>query len=416
MNRAALIADDLTGACDSAVQLRKIGFETHVIVNPQSPYGFPPEGQSAIAVSSETRNMGAQEAYARVYEMALQLKAAGADWFYKKIDSVMRGNTGREIDAMLDALQCPLAVLTPAYPANGRILKEGALLVGSAQGEKAFPALSILRAGSRKRCEGLVKSEVFPFKRNSITRALLAKKEAGAQIILADCETEADLCELAAAINNLPFPTLSAGSAGLIWALGAHLNMAEGRVKTPAVWHSAGPILLTIGSCHPNTVHQLRRLRETGRLRGLLLKTDGLCEENAETRIQEAYESYLERPVGEKECLAITTESIYNNPLDMQYCLDANLYDARIARCLAAITKQVAAKSGGAKLILSGGATAYAVFAAFGIDAVRMIEEPMPGVVAGSAQAAGNALLVLTKSGGFGTEDTLVRLVEYLQQ
>jgi uncharacterized protein YgbK (DUF1537 family) len=58
-------------------------------------------------------------------------------------------------------------------------------------------------------------------------------------------------------------------------------------------------------------------------------------------------------------------------------------------------------------LVLSGGATAQAILQRLGIASLDLIGEALPGL----PLATGGGLTFVTKSGGFGAEDTLQRLL-----
>nr|WP_318346178.1 four-carbon acid sugar kinase family protein [Klebsiella pneumoniae] len=49
-------------------------------------------------------------------------------WQLKKIDSTLRGNPGGELEAMMAAQGCRMAVVAPAYPAAGRHTGTGAAM------------------------------------------------------------------------------------------------------------------------------------------------------------------------------------------------------------------------------------------------------------------------------------------------
>ena len=61
----------------------------------------------------------------------------------------------------------------------------------------------------------------------------------------------------------------------------------------------------------------------------------------------------------------------------------------------------------GSLLVLSGGATAQAILARLGIRVLHLVGEALPGL----PLAMGGGLTFVTKSGGFGDEDTLLRLL-----
>ena len=115
-----VIADDLSGAAEiGAVGLRH-GLSAEIVV------GGRPSGQADIVcVDTDSRSRTSEEAAQRVASAARLLKDAGADWIYKKVDSVLRGHVVVEIDALMAALEVNRALLVPANPLRGRVVRKG---------------------------------------------------------------------------------------------------------------------------------------------------------------------------------------------------------------------------------------------------------------------------------------------------
>jgi uncharacterized protein YgbK (DUF1537 family) len=57
------------------------------------------------------------------------LHLAGADWIYKKVDSVLRGQVTAEIEAVMAQLELDRAMLLPANPSLGRTIRDGRYFV-----------------------------------------------------------------------------------------------------------------------------------------------------------------------------------------------------------------------------------------------------------------------------------------------
>jgi uncharacterized protein YgbK (DUF1537 family) len=57
------------------------------------------------------------------------LRAAGAAWIYKKVDSVLRGQVTAEVEAVMKQLQLDRALLLPANPSLGRTIHDGQYFV-----------------------------------------------------------------------------------------------------------------------------------------------------------------------------------------------------------------------------------------------------------------------------------------------
>ena len=110
-----VIADDLTGAAEiGAVGLRH-ALRAEVVIA-----GEPGGGADLICVDTDSRSCNPLEAGQRATKAARMLQSCGADWIYKKTDSVLRGNVTPEIEAVVRQLGLSGALLVPANPSLGR--------------------------------------------------------------------------------------------------------------------------------------------------------------------------------------------------------------------------------------------------------------------------------------------------------
>ena len=67
-------------------------------------------------------------------------------------------------------------------------------------------------------------------------------------------------------------------------------------------------------------------------------------------------------------------------------------------------------------MTLSGGDTALAILRALGAKGIKIEREVLPGIPLGRVLGgAADGLAVVTKAGGFGKEDALVRIAEFLE-
>ncbi|WP_238528254.1 four-carbon acid sugar kinase family protein [Acetonema longum] len=113
-----IIADDLTGANDTGVQFARQGIPTEVLLDG----GVLSSQQEAavIVIDTNSRAIPAEEAYRKVREAAEQARRAGFQHYYKKLDSTLRGNVGKELRAVLDMGIHDFAFVMPAFPKTGR--------------------------------------------------------------------------------------------------------------------------------------------------------------------------------------------------------------------------------------------------------------------------------------------------------
>lgn len=116
MSRNLIIADDFTGANDTGVQLRRLGFATSVVF--RYP-GSPKEGVSCV-IDTESRGLTGAEAYAKVTSDIEKVDFSDFEYVIKKVDSTLRGNIADEVKAVDEAYGSGLVLFMPALPDLGR--------------------------------------------------------------------------------------------------------------------------------------------------------------------------------------------------------------------------------------------------------------------------------------------------------
>ena len=120
-----IIADDLTGANDTALQFHLRGSNTQILLSKDTVIQNLKNTQT-WAISTETRNLEPKIACERVkFATKKFVDELNLDYFYKKIDSTIRGNIAQETLAMLDTLGWQAAVIVPAFPSEGRVTVGG---------------------------------------------------------------------------------------------------------------------------------------------------------------------------------------------------------------------------------------------------------------------------------------------------
>ena len=124
-NIACIIADDLTGANDSALQFHLHGAGTQILLS-ENVEGLNLKGTSTWAISTESRNIAPKEAYDKIkYITQVMIDKFNPDYFFKKIDSTVRGNIAVETLGMLEILGWDAAIVIPAFPTEGRVTVGG---------------------------------------------------------------------------------------------------------------------------------------------------------------------------------------------------------------------------------------------------------------------------------------------------
>ena len=220
-----IVADDLTGALDTAGCFASPDDPVDVFLDPAGPV------PGRCAIDTESRDLTEEEAVRRVAGIfASEAGKETARTVFKKVDSVMRGHPVAEAVAAFRAGRFERALLAPAFPAMGRITLEGRQYVATPSGRTAVgPQL------------------VDALSAHGVPAAMLGDGRAGRGFFVADAATQADL---AAAIETFgrDGPTLYVGTAGLGTAL----------MGNSMRFHAVPPIDLAIcGTRHPVTLAQI---------------------------------------------------------------------------------------------------------------------------------------------------------------
>ncbi len=120
-----VIADDLTGAAELGAIGWRHGLRAEIVRG-----GKPGGKANLVCVDTDSRACDPAEAAKRAAAAAKLLRAAGARWIYKKVDSVLRGQVTAEVEAVMKQLKLQRALLLPANPSLGRTIKDGHYYVG----------------------------------------------------------------------------------------------------------------------------------------------------------------------------------------------------------------------------------------------------------------------------------------------
>ena len=344
-----------------------------------------------VSLSTDSRFLPPEEAAQRVNATLTKLTAwTGATW-YKKIDSTLRGNLGAELDALLDALPDAVAVICPAFPAQGRGLQDGKLVYAGAA-PRHLPTL--LSEQSRSQI-GAVALATVRQGTAALRDVLRQRRVAGDRLLVVDGMSESDLATIVAATAEGGF--LLCGSAGLVAPLAARWAGETVETKTPALV-DAGPILAIVGSGSPVAHAQVRQVvvHETMRVRELDDKWYQLDLTGAQSH-----------PIGDW--------LIHLAPPDPGVTLEGAVARAQAAQ-LADLAFAAVEKLNPSALMVVGGDTAYYVLRRLGIERLTVAEELLPGIaLTFGVDRAGQRRAVVLKPGNFGDAETLVTLQAALQ-
>lgn len=366
----AIAADDLTGAADSVAAFAAAGWQARVALAPGELMTARLGLAQAVDCASRRTSLAALGEPAVTETLA---HLAGAGVALLKVDSLLRGYAVADLETLAERGPWRRVILAPAYPACGRTFVDAQVRIG---GRPAQQAGLEVGAATFVGCEAL----------RTDPDALPADG-----LAVVDAETDADLARVVEGAAGGP-RTLWVGSAGLAGALAR--SLAAGPVA------SVRPAPATFGS----TICVVGSMTETARRQALALASSG-------ARHVELPLAALADDGGEPTAqnLARTLAEAPHVVLSIAGPVEAGEGDERHVRRLARLLAPLQERIGA--LVLVGGQTAVEALRALGVGALDVLGELEPGVVL-ARDARGR--LVVTKSGSFGDDRTLVRVLAAL--
>lgn len=440
-----IVADDLTGANDSAVQFARAGWVASLGL--LSRPGESIDGGAVHALVADSRAQNHEAARISTATAANAVRAANATRLFLKIDSTMRGSVLAQIEGALAswATNHPdcFAVVCPAYPGMGRTVVAGQLLVNGARVETTSigtdPVTPVTTSDLATLLPGSVRVEIGEVDAATAARRIEAATASGARIIVVDAETDAQLAEIAVAVAGLGARAVPVGAAGLAvamataWAPGSVAPTARVSAKEAIDGAQADHrrVLYVISSLHDVSRTQLQHLTEAGGPDGILTLAPSLDDVlNSET-IGAWARAQLVEFAGRPECrehheplpsvIVVATPdaraaaSAPATPATLDSPAERETAANTIATSLALITDAVFHAARIDALVLVGGEGARAVLTRLGARSIRVLDSIREGIPLGSITGGtANGLTVLTKAGGFGTPTVLAELASEL--
>ncbi len=408
MTELAVIADDLTGACDVASSFASAAMPVRVLVDPDDAGA----ATDTLAVrNTQSRGVAATVAAERVRRA---LATAPAPIVMKKIDTALRGHLGAELDATLDTLAARAAFVIAAIPAAGRVTRDGRQWFGGRllattefasdpEGAGAESAIAAVIARESTRLTTVVGLDEV--RGRALTSALRARIATGARYVVIDAESDVDIAVVTAALLALPRPLCIAGSIAAASALAASVAggappgageserayRPSGADRDHAVGETPPPALVVCGSLHSTARAQIDALVAGG---ALVLPMAG-----TPTLVRDATRAFAS---GRTVVLAAPRAPATPGAEALR-ATEAALADATYAIVNAAPPRTLA---------IVGGETSFAVLRRLGATRLDVRGRFVP-LVAVSTITSGIAagVTLVTKGGSGGNADALVDLL-----
>ena len=409
-----IIADDFTGACDTAAQFASPGRPCRIVIEEPGARRDP----GVRVVDTESRHASPAQAAAVVRRVSSAAAIDRSGWpalLYKKIDSTLRGNIAAELEALASVLPGRILIVAPAFPSTGRTTRGGLCLVHGVpvdETEFARDARSPVRSAR-------IADLLGPAPARGCSSAELAGLLPGAgpgAAFVVDAETDPDLERVASLVAEEPARYIAVGSAGLAAAIARLSARVDAGLRRPSV-----PVAGPTGSVAPAVLGLVGSLSERSRRQVEVLRRQGRV---VVVTLAEA-DRVFEALAGGGQALVMTAPREGGEGRETRQGRGGregrdDEAALRYARALGAIARRAAEEVPGVRLFLTGGDTALAAVRALEagvVDVHRQIVPGVPGITI-PALVADRRLTVtaVTKAGGFGDDETIATAFRHLRE
>lgn len=426
-NVVGIIADDLTGANDSALQFHLKGANTQILLSDDvEPLNVA--GTQTWAISTESRNVTPHDAYERVKQTTKMFAdVLNPDFYYKKIDSTVRGNIAVETLGIMEVLGWDAVVVIPAFPSEGRITVGGYHLLKGVPIERTEMARdphspifeshlpTLLKSQLPEEFHslvGLVELSTVMEGAGPILMKLNQLIKEGKRLIVADSVSTTDIEQLVLAITKSDYKILPAGTAAGARAF-SNVWFPEENVEHIKKTLPELPKFIVSGSATQITANQIERLEQSDDFEENTLVIS-LDLDTVLGGVKEELVNRIVSNLSQNNIVVVHTSHLIKN-FDgfSDESLRAELTKAELAGVitdfLSELTRQVVAKKE-LILITLGGETSYKCCSEIGATQLQLIDEVAPAIALSMDH---NAQWIVTKSGNLGGVNTLIDILRY---
>ena len=420
MPKLLVIADDLTGAADTAAQFAKQGIDTLVLVDSTHAWPAAAAECEVLIVNTESRHLSAEDAADRVRKSVVTGATFGTTHYYKKTDSTLRGNIGSELEALRVAVGQPVLPYLPAYPRLGRTTTNGKLYVNGKLLEETTFSSDSLAPVHESHVPSIVANQTSTpcLLVNDFTLLdELEKEPRDGAFWLFDAASDQDLFEAGKLLKQSDMLVATAGSAGFAKYLAQLLDLDASQPEIPS---ANGPMLVVAGSLNEVTLAQLAYAERAGFESVTLSPTVLVTERGAQTTEgRRAIAEVLGHSQAGRDVIIRTVSSSGDASPYVEYARSRELATAEIhaliSKNLAEVVAGVIERGEFTTLVILGGDTMLAIARELGWTSFVPRGEVVPGVAVSKVGGVPHALLVVSKAGGFGDTAVLTKIKEGLR-
>ncbi len=411
MVKLLIIADDFTGALDTGIQFVNRGIATQVFTGkPERPAEIAAQTE-VLVVDSETRPMTPESAYETVKEITAWAKSLNIEIIFKKTDSALRGNIGSELQAVSDGNKEKTLYFLPGYPKMDRLTINGfhyikeTLLEHSVFGQDPFEPVTqsyipdIIRQESQMSLQCIGGDEP------------LSRISSNPSAVICDIRHQEDMEARVEELLERGQLKLIAGCAALADSLASKIPFHR---NAPNQCRQTKGLFVACGSLNRITEQQLIYAQKNGFTRQHLTIEQKLQKGYYDTSAGKAFLQYILETCRKHPQMIVDSMGGEEAMEAYRKKYGISMPDVRrlIPEAHGQIADFLARNHMDITVLTTGGDTLMGYMKLIGCTQIRPVCEIEPGVVVSELENRGFLQQVISKSGGFGTEDVLVRIAE----
>lgn len=409
MVRLLVIADDFTGALDTGVQFANLGIATQVTTQRQLEKIHLKKATEVLVVDTESRFLAPSQAYQRIREVLRSCQSLGYQYLYKKVDSALRGNVSAELKAVSDHFGQESIGFVPAFPDYKRSVRQGKLYI-----EEVLVSQSVF---GHDPYEPVLEDDILLRLQNEaeIYGQLVDVNQdfVAAALYLFDGQDKEDLRRTYHWLEQKQLLHLTAGCAGFANVLAEELFTKRQHAKTCLCY----PLVVICGSVNPITIQQIETASQQQAHRVALTSQQLLSQDFWEADEGKQTFKEIAQLLQQPKLLIFET---YSQTSDLQEVaqhigLKGEQIRFRIAQSLGKLTEKILSQNIQKTLFFTGGDTLHQSMEVLHVTDLTPREELSPGVVYSELVYKGQQLAVITKSGGFGSENLFIEIQQQIK-
>jgi len=403
-----VVADDFTGVNDTVVQFSKLGLRTITTLNLEKVRRLISE-YDVVGVTTESRSIDKEKSYAILYSLGERVKdLLDSILFYKKVDSTLRGNIVSEIVGLADSLNPDLIVFAPAFPKQGRTTRDGVQLVNGVPVERTYFGRDLRSPVKSSYLPSYFEPIFGPAYRHVSLRELRGGdvqhvvKEF--KVLSFDVESELDLRSIVNMVSSYEEKrVIWVGSAGLAEQLAYNTIIGSAKGK---------PTLMAVGSVNELARNQVQALTRVLPAKLIQVSVSSLIREFRME--EERVKGEVSQALASSQDILLTTsysrEQIEEGAMvAKELKMDLSQFGSFLAEKFGLLVSSILNFFGPNSfcgLYMTGGDIAISVIRHLKLESFKVAGEIEPGLPV----LESGGLLIVTKAGGFGGLETLIKV------